>query len=224
MSKNLVLLGPPGSGKGTQAEKLSIKLKIPAISTGDALRNEVKEQTQIGRKAKSFMDSGQLVPDQVVLEIVRNRISQSDCDKGFILDGFPRNKEQGIMLDESLLEIDKRLNLVLNFEISDEEVIKRISGRFFCKNCGQIYNKYFKEPKKKLLDNYFCDECESQEFYQRDDDNEGTVKNRLEIYHEKTAKLIEFYEKKDLIFSFNAVKSSVILTEELIEATNKRVV
>ncbi len=215
--KNIILLGPPGSGKGTQAIELSKMLEIPALSTGDALRGEVKAESEIGKKAKAFMDSGELVPDEVVLEIVKNRISNQDCQKGFILDGFPRNEAQAKMLDEALNSIDKKVELVLNFEIDDEEVVKRISGRFFCKNCGAIYNKHFKKPAKEGV----CDVCNSSEFFTRSDDNEETIRNRLKIYHKQTAKLIEFYQKKDLIFSFDAVKSSALLLKELLDVIKK---
>ena len=187
---NIVLLGAPGSGKGTQAALMAQKLQIPAISTGDALRREVENASEIGKMAKSYMDSGKLVPDEVVLDIVKIRISQNDCQNGFILDGFPRNINQAIMLENALKTIKKDINLVLNFEIDDEIVVKRISGRFFCKKCGAIYNKYFKAPRAEGI----CDECDSTEFATRSDDKESVIRERLKVYHEASAKLIEYYQ------------------------------
>src|SRR3989338_10038902 len=214
---NIILLGAPGSGKGTQAIQLAQKLQVPAISTGDALRKEVENLSEIGKMAKSYMDSGKLVPDDVVLEIVKVRISQNDCKNGLILDGFPRNVNQAIMLENALKTIKQDINLVLNFEIDDEIVVKRISGRFFCKKCGAIYNKYFKAPRVEGV----CDECGSAEFTTRSDDKEEIIRDRLKIYHDTVSKLIEFYQKKDLIFSFNAVKSSALLLKELLEIIKK---
>lgn len=211
--KNIILLGPPGSGKGTQSIEISKFLDIPALSTGEALRSEVDAKTEIGNLAKSYMTEGKLVPDQVVLDIVKLRISQKDCQFGFILDGFPRNYNQALMLEKSLMSIDKKIDLVLNFEINDEEVIKRISGRFFCKKCGAIYNRYFKKTIKENI----CDICNSNEFASRSDDNEFTIKSRLKVYHDSTKELIEYYQKKDLIYSFDAVKSSTLLLEDLLK-------
>lgn len=210
---SIVLLGPPGSGKGTQASQLSENLTIPSLSTGDALRKEVADKTKIGLAAKAYMESGNLVPDEVVLDIVKNRIDQDDCKNGFILDGFPRNSSQAKSLEVELEKIGKKIDIVFNFEIGDDEVVKRISGRFFCKNCGAIYNKFFKKPKSEGV----CDVCQSVEFDQRRDDNEATVRNRLKSYHQDTAKLIEFYEKKDLLFSFNAVEYSSLILQKLID-------
>jgi len=217
---NLVLLGAPGSGKGTQSALLSKEFGIPTISTGDALRKEVEAQSEIGKLAKSFMVAGKLVPDQIVLDIVKNRVAQNDCQKGFILDGFPRNLNQAIMLEESLASINKKISLALDFQVEDEVVIKRISGRFFCKKCGAIYNHHFKQTKKSDT----CDECESTEFSSREDDKEETVRNRLKVYHEATAGLIEFYRKNNLIYSLNALKNSALLFEEalaVVKNTNK---
>lgn len=217
---NIILLGAPGSGKGTQAALLSKALGIPAISTGDSLRKEVENASEIGKLAKSFMDSGKLVPDQVVLSIVKERVSQSDCKKGFILDGFPRNLNQAILLEKSLASINKKISLVLDFKVEDEVVIKRISGRFFCKKCGAIYNHHFKSTKKSGI----CDECKSTEFFNRNDDAEETVKNRLKIYHETSQGLIQFYEKNHLLYSLNALKNSALLFEEalaVVKNTNK---
>lgn len=217
---NLVLLGAPGSGKGTQAAMLAKALNIPAISTGDALRKEVEAQSEIGKLAKSYMSSGQLVPDQVVLDIVKNRVAEQDCQKGFILDGFPRNLNQAEMLEKTLASIEKKISLAIDFQVEDEIVIKRISGRFFCKKCGAIYNHHFKQPKNAGI----CDECGSTEFDSRNDDKEETVRNRLKVYHETTAGLIEFYRKNNLIYSLNALKNSALLFEEVlavVQNTNK---
>jgi len=208
---NLVLLGAPGSGKGTQAAMIAKAFEIPAISTGDALRKEVEAQSEIGKLAKSYMNSGQLVPDQVVLDIVKNRVLQEDCQKGFILDGFPRNLNQAKKLDETLKNISKKISLVLDFKVDDEIVVKRISGRFFCKKCGSIYNNHFKQPKKAGI----CDDCGSSEFDSRSDDKEETVRNRLKVYHDSTAGLVEYYQKNNLIYSLDAVKNSALLFEEI---------
>lgn len=216
MTKNIILLGPPGSGKGTQGTSLAKEFNIPVLSTGDALRDEVVKGSKIGLEAKKYMDSGSLVPDEVVLGIVKNRISQKDCDSGFILDGFPRNESQAIELEKVLKELNKEIRIVFNFEIDDEEVVKRISGRFFCEECKEIYNKFFKKPEKEGV----CDKCGSTKFIQRKDDNEETIRNRLKVYHSQTSELIRFYEKKDLIFSFNAVEYSSLILQKLIDKIN----
>lgn len=213
---NIIFLGAPGSGKGTQAAMVAKKLNIPAISTGDALRAEVAAQSEIGKKAKSCMESGQLVSDEIVIGIIKNRISKSDCDKGFILDGFPRNISQGTALEEMLSSLDKKLDLVFNFDIEEDILVKRICGRFSCKNCKTLYNKFFKAPKNEGV----CDECGSKEFESRSDDNEATVKSRLEVYHESTFDLIEYYQKKDLLVSINAVKQPTLVFDDLIQAIN----
>jgi len=217
---NLVLLGAPGSGKGTQAAMLAKELDITAISTGDALRKEVEAQSEIGKLAKSFMESGKLVPDEVVIDIVKNRVGQEDCKKGFILDGFPRNLNQANMLEKTLDSIGKKILLAIDFQVEDEIVIKRISGRYFCKKCGTIYNHHFKHPKNAGI----CDECNSTEFDSRNDDKEETVRNRLKVYHETTAGLVEFYRKNNLIYSLDALKNSALLFEEVlavVQNTNK---
>ena len=137
---NIIFLGAPGSGKGTQASMLAKELNIPAISTGEVLRKEVGQQSEIGRVAKSYMNSGQLVPDEVVVGIIKNRIIEEDCQKGFILDGFPRNMNQAIVLDEILFSLNKKIEIVFNFEVGEDFLIKRISGRFSCKGCSTVYN------------------------------------------------------------------------------------
>jgi adenylate kinase len=214
---NIIFLGAPGSGKGTQAAMLANRLNIPTISTGEALRKEVELQSEIGKEAKSFMESGKLVPDEVVIGIIKNRIIQDDCKNGFILDGFPRNISQAIALEEMLNSLGKKVEIVVNFDVDEATLIKRISGRFSCKKCGTVYNRYFKMPLKEG----FCDSCQSNEFESRKDDNESTVKSRLEVYHQSTFELIAYFTKKNLLISLNAVKSSPLVFEELAEAISK---
>lgn len=214
---NIIFLGAPGSGKGTQAEMLAKKLNIPTISTGEALRKEVELQSEIGKEAKSFMETGKLVPDEIVVGIIKNRVIMDDCQNGFILDGFPRNINQALVLDEMLSLINKKIDVVFNFDIDEDVLVKRISGRFSCKDCGAVYNRYFKMPVKEGV----CDGCGSDQFMSRSDDNESTVKSRLEVYHESTSKLIEYFVKKNLLISVNAVKSLALVFEELNMAISK---
>ncbi len=209
---NIIFLGAPGSGKGTQAAMLAKELNIPAISTGEVLRKEVEQQSEIGKLAKSYMESGKLVPDEVVIGIIKNRIAQSDCNKGFILDGFPRNVNQALTLDEMLFSLNKKISKVFNFEVGEEVLIKRISGRFSCKKCATLYNRYFKKPVKEGV----CDNCGATEFESRSDDNEAVVKNRLQVYHESTFALIQFYQKNNLLVLVAAVESAPLVFEELI--------
>jgi len=214
---NIIFLGAPGSGKGTQAVMLAKELEIPAISTGEALRKEVELQSEIGKEAKSYMEAGKLVPDEVVIGIIRNRITLDDCKKGFILDGFPRNVSQAIELEKMLTSLDKKIDVVFNFDVDEATLVKRISGRFSCKKCGTVYNRYFKIPTNEGI----CDNCQSSEFESRKDDNETTVKNRLEVYYQSTFELIGFFTKKNLLISLNAVKSSPLVFEELTQAISK---
>lgn len=196
---------------------LSKELAIPAISTGEALRKEVELQSEIGALAKSFMTSGKLVPDEVVVGIIKNRITQSDCQKGFILDGFPRNIPQAQVLESMLTSLGKKIDIVFNFEVDEETLIKRISGRFSCKKCGTVFNRYFKLPAKEGV----CDSCNSDQFESRADDNEATVKNRLKVYGESTFELIGFYQKKNLLVAISAIKGAPLIFEELKAAVAK---
>jgi adenylate kinase len=214
---NIVFLGAPGSGKGTQSIMFAGVSKIPVISTGEVLRRQIKQQSEIGRLAKFYVDSGKLVPDEVVVGIVRNRIVEADCQNGFILDGFPRNMNQAIILDEMLSSFSRKIDLVFNFEASEEILVKRISGRFSCKECGEIYNHY----SKPTVEEGVCDNCESRQFESRSDDDEITVKNRLKVYHESTFELIEYYKKKDLLLSVDAIKSAPLVFKELTEIVSK---
>ena len=190
----LVLLGPPGAGKGTQAVMLFERLKILHLSTGDILRENVKEQTPIGKKARSFMEKGDLVPDDIVMEMMLKKIASSNKDKGFILDGFPRTIYQAKNVDEELDKLDLPIELVIYFKTSIDTVIFRLTGRRLCKNCGANYHVINMPPKKEGV----CDKCNG-ELYKRKDDNEGAIKNRLEVYNNQTKELIDYYKKKKIL-------------------------
>jgi adenylate kinase len=191
----LLLLGPPGAGKGTQAERIAAKYRIPHLSTGDMLREAVAANTEIGRQAKSIMDAGRLVPDDVMIRLVAERIAQPDCARGFILDGFPRTLAQAEALDRLLEERGLELDLVLEIAVDDEALIERISGRFACAGCGAGYHDRFKQPKVSGV----CDACGSREFVRREDDKAETVRARLEAYHAQTAPLLPYYRDKGLL-------------------------
>jgi len=190
----LVLLGPPGAGKGTQAEVLTKKYGIKHVSTGDMLREAVKNGTEAGLQAKSFMDKGELVPDAIVTKIVVDRLSQKDISNGFMLDGFPRNMNQGIELDKQLEKSGMKLDMVLYFNTKESTVVERLTGRRVCKNCGMNY--HIKNRPSKTTGK--CDVC-GGELFQRPDDNVETIKNRLKVYTEQTAPLLDFYKKKGLL-------------------------
>lgn len=192
----LVLLGAPGAGKGTQAKKLIEKYNIPQISTGDLLRAAVGEGTSLGLEAKSYMDKGELVPDSVVLGMVKERLLLDDCNEGFILDGFPRNTAQAEALDEMLDHLAKPLDAALSVDVPVEDLMKRLTGRRTCKECGQMYNIHFSAPATEGT----CDKC-SGDLYQRDDDQEETISKRLEVYEEQTAPLIDYYRDKGILKS-----------------------
>ena len=210
--KNIIFLGAPGSGKGTQASLISEKFGYPLISIGDLLRESVKNQTEIGKKAQAIMKSGELVCDDIVLNLVKERISAKDCDNGFILDGLPRNKQQAIELDRILQAINKSINLIFNIDVCDEVLIKRISGRFSCAKCGEIYNEFFKRPKKEGI----CDKCLSIKFNKREDDNENSVKNRLEIFHKNLDSIINHYHDTGKINSINGENNISKINQDII--------
>jgi len=218
----IVMLGAPGAGKGTYASKvLAPELHVPHISTGDLLREAVANQTELGLKAKEFMDKGEFVPDELVIDLLKERLSKDDAQNGFILDGFPRNIEQAEMLDK-ITDID----VVLNVRLADEIIIKKIAGRRICKKCGNIYNVAdIREgdlvmppllPEKEGI----CDKC-GGELYQRDDDQESVVRERLKIYYEKTAPLIDFYEKRGLVKNIDVNGSPDIMRPIILKLIGK---
>ncbi|MBR5914723.1 MAG: adenylate kinase [Selenomonadaceae bacterium] len=211
----LLLMGPPGAGKGTQAVKLVEKYKIPQISTGDMFRAAVKEGTELGKKAKACMDAGTLVPDEVTVGIVRERLAKDDCKGGFILDGFPRTVEQAKALEKILDELNLKLTKVLNIRVPAEFLIERAVGRRICKGCGATYHVKFNAPKVEDT----CDNCGGK-LYQRADDTEETMKKRLSVYEESTRPLIEYYEKVGLYTEVDGRQPIEKVTEELENVLN----
>lgn len=194
---NIVLFGPPGSGKGTQAKLLAEKYGVPHISTGDILRDNLKKKTRLGLEAKSYMDKGELVPDEVLIGIIKDRLSQPDCASGFLLDGYPRTLPQADALSMILNEMDKKLDAVLNIDVPDDELIKRLSGRRMC-TCGASYHLLFNPPKQEGI----CDLC-GNKLYHRDDDKEEAIMNRLEVYKNQTQPLIDYYTKEGMMVTVN---------------------
>lgn len=195
---NLILLGAPGSGKGTQSSQLSQKYDIPHISTGDIFRAAIADGTEMGKKAQEFMNKGELVPDEIVIGIVKDRLAQNDTDKGFLLDGFPRTVVQAQELDKVLLNLNKAINAVIDIEVDQSEILERLTGRRVCSDCKSVYHVIF-EPSEN--ENY-CDSCGGR-LIQREDDTIETVRKRLEVYDELTAPLINYYSKKNILRSVN---------------------
>ncbi len=198
----IILMGPPGAGKGTQAEKLVEVYQIPHISTGDMFRKAQKEGTELGLKAKSYMDQGQLVPDEVTVGIVKERLAEDDCKEGFLLDGFPRTVQQADALDGILKELGMALDRVVNIEVDKAFLVDRLTGRRVCRTCGATYHVTNKAPKVEGV----CDKC-GGELYQRNDDKIETVSNRLDVYAAQTAPLIEYYQSKGIMSSIDGSKS-----------------
>jgi adenylate kinase len=199
---NIILLGPPGAGKGTQAERLQEDFDVAYIATGDILRKAVAEGTELGQKAKEYMDKGDLVPDDVIIGVILEFVGGDAAQDGFLLDGFPRNVEQAEALDDALARLDRRLTAVLCIEAPDDEVVRRLSGRRTCVKSGHVYNVHTDPPKHDDV----CDQDGSR-LVQRDDDREETVRKRLEVYHRQTAPLVRFYEERDLLKCFDGTRS-----------------
>jgi adenylate kinase len=198
---NLILLGPPGAGKGTQAERLVEDFDLPYYATGDILRAAVKEGSELGKEAKGYMDKGDLVPDDLICEVIMERVDSQEAEDGFLLDGFPRTDGQAKTLEEALDKRDRSLTAALLIEAPDDDVIRRLSGRRICKKNGHVYHLEFDPPKNEGV----CDQDGSQ-LVQRDDDKEETVKKRLEVYHDQTESLIDFYEERGLLRRFDGTR------------------
>ncbi|HSH36359.1 adenylate kinase [Schnuerera sp.] len=209
----LILLGPPGAGKGTQASAIVKKYDIPHISTGDIFRTNIKMGTELGRKAKGYMDKGLLVPDELVISIVKDRLTEEDCKNGFLLDGFPRTLSQGEALDKELIEMELKLDKVINIEVGKEVLIERAIGRRVCKDCGSTYHIKFSPPKREKI----CDNC-GGELFQRDDDKVETIKKRIEVYLKQTEPLIDYYTEKGLILNVDGNKPIDLLFEDIVDS------
>lgn len=208
---NLILLGPPGAGKGTQAKLLEDKKGFKQLSTGDMLRGAVAAGTEMGRKAKEVMDKGQLVSDDIVISIISERLDKPDVKKGFILDGFPRNTAQAEALDRMLEVKGLKLDAVIEMKVDDEELVKRIAGRYTCAKCGKGYHDAFEKPKVAGV----CDVCGSTEFVRRADDNEKTVRDRLVVYNKQTAPLVDYYGRTGVLHKVNGMADIGVVTRQI---------
>lgn len=207
----IILLGPPGAGKGTQAKAITERFNIPQISTGDILRSAVREGTPMGMRAKTFMDSGGLVPDEVVVGIVCERLQQADCVSGFILDGFPRTVAQADALHKTLVQMNYPLQAVVSLEVDEEVLVERLTGRRTCRSCGLGYHLRF--SPSRLSDR--CDSC-GGELFQRDDDREETIRHRLSVYREQTAPLISYYGEQGLLLTVDGMEDISIVQEKIV--------
>lgn len=212
-----VLLGPPGAGKGTQAVRLVEKYDIPHISTGDIFRKNIKEGTELGKKAQEYMNAGALVPDELVVDLVKDRLQQDDCKNGFLLDGFPRTIFQAEKLDEFLSEHNQKMDIVINLKVEKEALIKRLTGRRVCKDCGASYHIINVPPKKEGI----CDSC-GGELIQRKDDNLETVENRINVYEEQTAPLIGYYKEAGSLVDFNGEASLDEVFDAIVQAIGEQ--
>lgn len=206
----IIMLGAPGAGKGTQAKKIADLCNIPHISTGDIFRANIKEGTELGKKAKAYMDAGELVPDDLVCDLVVDRIQQDDCTKGYILDGFPRTIPQAEALTNALNAIEQKMEYALNFDVPDENIIHRMAGRRSCVGCGATYHVEFNPPKVEGV----CDIC-GEKLVLRDDDKPETVTNRLNVYHEQTQPLIDYYEKQGIVYTMDGTQSMDKVFEDI---------
>ncbi|WP_033168708.1 adenylate kinase [Clostridium sp. KNHs205] len=212
----IIMLGAPGAGKGTQAKRLAEKFTIPHISTGDIFRANIKNGTELGKKAKGYMDQGLLVPDELVVDLVVDRIKQADCEKGYILDGFPRTIPQAEALDNALKAIDEKVDFAVNVEVPDSDIVSRMSGRRACLNCGATYHVVTIPTKVEGI----CDTCGS-EIVLREDDKPETVLKRLEIYHNQTQPLIDYYTKQGILKEVDGRKNMTDTFEDILEVLGK---
>ncbi|MFE9662227.1 adenylate kinase [Streptomyces sp. NPDC005955] len=214
----IVLVGPPGAGKGTQAAFLAKNLSIPHISTGDLFRANISQGTELGKQAKSYMDAGNLVPDEVTIGMAKDRMEQPDAERGFLLDGFPRNVSQAEALDETLAAESMKLDAVLDLEVPEDEVVKRIAGRRICrKDSSHVFHVTYKQPATEGV----CDVC-GGELYQREDDSEATVRKRLEVYHTQTEPIIDYYREQGLVVTISALGKVEEVTARAMSALTSR--
>lgn len=197
----IIMLGAPGAGKGTQAKKVADKYNLPHISTGDIFRANIKGETELGKRAKEFMDRGELVPDNITIDMLLDRIKKDDCKNGFVLDGFPRTIPQAKSLTEALNSLGEKIDHAINIDVPDMDIINRMSGRRVCTSCGSTYHIIYSAPKKENI----CDKCGS-ELVIRDDDKPETVKKRLEVYHDQTQPLIDYYNNEHILSSVDGTK------------------
>lgn len=209
---NIILMGPPGAGKGTQAELIKAKYPIPHISTGDMFREAVSNGTEMGKEAQKYMDAGKLVPDQVTIGIVEERLAQSDCAEGFLLDGFPRTTVQAEALDQVLQKLNKKLEVALNIAAPNQVLIERLSGRVSCRDCKKVYNLSYNPPAKAGA----CDVC-GGEIIQRSDDRGETVAKRLDVYNEQTAPLLDYYNQRGLLYDLDGNRDSRQVFQDVIK-------
>jgi adenylate kinase len=208
----IIMLGAPGAGKGTQAKMIAEKYCIPHVSTGDIFRANIKNGTELGKKAKTYMDAGQLVPDELTVDLLIDRISKDDCANGYVLDGFPRTIPQAECLDEALAKREESVDYAINVEVPDENIVNRMGGRRACVNCGATYHVVHIPPKKEGI----CDKCGSR-LILRDDDKPETVQNRLKVYHDQTQPLIEFYEKKGVLKEVDGTQDMKVVFEDIVK-------
>lgn len=212
----IIMLGAPGAGKGTQAKMIADRYGIPHVSTGDIFRANIKNGTALGMEAKGYMDQGKLVPDELTVKILLDRVSKEDCRNGYVLDGFPRTIPQAEVLDKALTELNDKIDFAINVDVPDENIVRRMSGRRACLNCGATYHMVHVPPKKEGI----CDRC-GNELILRDDDKEETVKNRLAVYHEQTQPLIDFYTEKGVLADVDGTQDMQVVFENIIACLEK---
>lgn len=215
---NIILIGPPGAGKGTQAVRLADELRLPHISTGDIFRQAVSDGTELGLRAKSYMDKGELVPDEVVIGIVEERLKQDDALQGFLLDGFPRTLPQAIALDSALQKAGRSIDLAIEISVNEDELVTRLSGRRICRNCGTNYHALYNPPENDAI----CDIC-GGEVYQRTDDEESTIRNRLKIYTDQTEPLVSYYGDKGSLAKIDGAKPVDEVTKNITDEIKAKV-